>query len=392
MKCVNELCIMLLTLDAQPSLSRWILDLENNTIFLIFSDSLHLNPDNNEMPIDCTAILIGPVANNITMAVRLLPSVLGIQIDSIEAVCRLGTEFRVMLNANPDLGTAPNNTFLYYSPRATDESGSETESGLLVDSANMPFSETEGFQAIQVILDNNPPALAYSSIDLNEGILIFNFSQPVNISTWNFTDLYFQNSINNIIMLGSSIINDSTFGYQVDVNNFIKFWISIILSERDLNTLKSLLVYNVTFNHTGLLVEDFGGNPLATSSNAYRIDETIFDTTRPLLVSCYLDLLLNQLTLKITEAVDLTTFMFDGITIQNSSNVSIAVTYTLTDGVLLTTNDSTIVIKLTSSDTENIRRLRVITESSTYLSLTSSTFTDLSGNPIDSINSPRCNG
>ena len=363
-------------IDAQPTLSTWSLDLDNNIITLNFSVP-QLNPANNGMSIDCTAILIGPSAGNISMAIQLLSSIIGLQVDNFTATCDLGTEFRSMLNANPAVGTGPDNTFLYYDP-------SRATGNLLEDSANVMFSETVGIPATQVLPDNTPPVIVTLNLDMNTGYMNFTFSQPVNVSTWNFTDFHFQDSSNNtrIIPLSDAVI-DSYSGTGRDV--------TLLLTLSDLNALK-LLVFQqtsyinaVTLNHTSTLVEDLGGNSIALSDNN-RITSLINDLTSPLVISCDLDLVSNQLTLEITEVINVTSFLVNDITIQNSISIS-SIMYTLTGGTLSTASStsSTIVINLLSSDAEDIRNLGEITESTAFLSLPSTTFADLSGNFVDPI-------
>ena len=379
---VVQLFNVLLGTDGQPMLSMWNLDLDNNIITLHFSAPL-LNPANNEMSTDCTAILIGPSAGNISMAIRLLYSAGGLQVNNATATCDLGTEFRSMLNANPAVGTDPDNTFLYYDPLSTSVN-------LLVDSANETFFGTVGFQATQVLLDSTPPVIVELHLDMNLGLIIFTFSQPVNISTWNFTDFHFQDSSNNTTAPIFSLTGAFISIYSVTGRIFV-----LSLTSSNLNALK-LLVFqqtswiNVTFHHTSTLVEDFGGNSIALSHNN-RLASIVNDSTNPTVLSCDLDLLSNQLTLEIDEVIDVSSFLFNDITIQNSTTTS-SIMYTLRGGTLSTasTTSSTIVISLLRSDVGNIRNLGAITESTAYLSLPSTTFVDLSGNSVNPI--PATNG
>ena len=380
----------LLILDAQPVLSVWSLDLDNNLITLNFS--AQLNPANNGMIIDCTAILIGPSVGNISMAIQLLPSVVGLQVDDTTATCHLGMEFRSILNSNPALGTDPDNTFLYYDPSRA------AGGALLVDSANETFSETDGFQATQVLPDSSPPVLIYLYLDLN-GFLIFIFNQPVNISTWNFTDFSFQVSgYNNTT---APIIVPLTGGAITDCDGIVlvttRHCVLQFLTLSDLNALKlsvfqQTLLIDFTFNHTSTLVNDFGGNSIVLLHNNILLS-IVYDHTAPEVISCDLDLLSNQLTLEITEVIDVSSFLFSGITIQNSPNTSISgVMYTLTGGTLSTASasSSTIVISLLPSDAENIINLREITELSAYLSLSFTSFVDLGGNYVNPIHGLLC--
>ena len=100
-------------IDGQPDLMMWKLDLNNNMIILQF-ESPSLNPANNGMAIDCTAMLIGRTTGNISTAVQLLSSVEGLQVNETTATCDLGMQFRATLNDDSSLGIGLNNTLLLY--------------------------------------------------------------------------------------------------------------------------------------------------------------------------------------------------------------------------------------------------------------------------------------
>ena len=249
----------------------WSLDLDNNKITLQFADpspvvnASSLNSANNGMPIDCTAILIGPVTGDISMAVRLLPSVVGLQVDDTLATCDLGMEFRSMLNANAGLGTNPTNTFLYY-----DLSGATGGPGtvLLLDSSNTTYSNTLGTVVAQIIPDSNSPAIAsFELLDLDEGLVVLSFTQPINVTTFNFSDLSLQNSpVKEAISLNFTLTNGSCEnGCEIGRN------ITLHLIQEDLNQLKlkediCVSISTCYPHHTDLLVKDFEEN----SISAYR--------------------------------------------------------------------------------------------------------------------------
>ena len=378
----------LLSLDAQLMLSTFELDLESNTIRLVFSESMQLNATNNGEVIDSTAIFLGPIAGDIGMAVQFPSSVSCSQSNSSQIYCYLGSEFRSILNANPALGTGINNTFLYYdSSEAT--GGNGNESGILiVDTMNRTFSETNGFQATVIVLDFIPPIILALGLDLNVRFIHIIFSQPVNISTWNFTDLYY--------MINGSTSDPTIAPLTINSNDITTdqsgHHVTLFLSQRDFFTILTTgPYYDIIFNHTTALVEDFGGNPVNASLSIYGIPTYIyFDYTRPSLISCYLDLSLHQLILNITEPIDINSFMLDEITIQNFPNVSLASsTYTLTGGNLTIDNNATVVINLLSSDAEIIRSF-ITSESSAYLSLASSSFTDYSNNSVTPVSGFQC--
>ena len=116
----------MLLLDGQPNLTRWILDLDDNKITLYLTT---LNSSNNGMPIDCTAILIGPNTGDINMAVQLPPRVEGLQVNDTMVTCDLGMEFRYMLENRFSLQNF-SNLSLYYN------SSGAAGSGILLQESN----------------------------------------------------------------------------------------------------------------------------------------------------------------------------------------------------------------------------------------------------------------
>ena len=198
----------------------WSLDLDANMIILEFSNTSSFNPNNNQVPIDCTALLlsstflnisnIGNVSNisNISMAVQLPSSAVGLQVNELSAICNLGTEFRSMLNTDSGLGTDLINTPLYYIPSLAT---GEHDRILLVDSNNITFHLIEGAVATQIVADMTSPAIAgFKLLDLDEGLIVISFTEPVNFTTFNFADLSLQNSpVNEPTSMNISLTNGS---------------------------------------------------------------------------------------------------------------------------------------------------------------------------------------
>ena len=382
---------MFVVIDAQPELSSWSLDLDDNKIILQFSTVLSLNPDNNGMPIDCTAILIGPVTGDISMAVQLSFSAEGLQIDETMATCDLGMGFRSMLNADPGLGTDPTNTFLYYESLNESESesgyGTHTNSSLLVDSDNIPYSETMGVAATNVVSDNSSPAIAsFEFLDLNEGLIVFSFTQPINVSTFNFTDLSLQNSPVNEATSISVSLTGGIFGDGYEIGRHITFY----MTQADLEQIKlnegiCVSISTCYPHHTNMLVEDFGSNLISSYRFGlnYLLKCLILDMTSPDLIYYQLDLSVDSLTLVFSEPVDVTTFNPLGITFnffQEMENI------TLTDASSVRGPSSSVIVVDLGLDADKIKismlNISIISLHDVYVSLLPSAFEDIAGNGI----------
>ena len=370
-------------IDAQPSLTMWSLDLDDNMIILEFSNSSSLNPDNNQLPIDCTAILLSSTFFNISMAVQLPPSVVGLQVSELKATCDLGMEFRSALNADSGLGTNLNNTFLYYdSSYAT----GGHDRILLVDSNNITFY-LEAAMATQVVSDNTSPAIAgFNLLDLDEGVIALSFTEPVNITTFNFADLSLQNSpVNeptsmNVSLTDGICVGSCESGQQV----------TFLLTQADLEQLKLQEAICVSIStcyphHTNVLVKDFGENSIATYRFGlnYLLQHLILDTTQPSLVFCDLNLSMDFLMLVFDEPIDATTFNPSSIALHASQNF----TERMEDIVLTNASSvrgpsgSVIVVDLGLDADRYKASTMEILRNGIYVSLSSSVFVeDIAGN------------
>ena len=354
----------------------WNLDLDDNKIILQFGIPSLLNPSNNGMSIDCTAIFIGPIAGDIGMAVQLLPSVVGLQVDETLATCDLGMEFRSMLNVNPSLGTDPSNTYLYYD--ISDIDGSAMTS--LVDSSDVAYSNTMGIAATQVVSDSTSPAIAgFEYLDLDEGVIVFSFTQPINVTTFNFSDLSLQNSPIDEAISRKVFLTDGSCENGCEIGQYITFR----MAQTDLEKLKleegiCVSISTCYPHHTDLLVEDFGGNLITTYRFGlnYLMKHLILDTTPPILVGCNLNLSMDILVLVFDEPINVSTYNPLGIILRFSKHI-----ITLTSASSVRGPSSYVVVVDLGLDVD---KLKILTPAvpDIFLSLLSSPFEDIIGNSV----------
>ena len=365
-------------IDAQPTLMMWSLDLDDNKITLQFSTP-SLDPANNGMPTNCTAILIGPIAGDINVAMRLLPSVVGLQVSETMATCDLGMKFRSLLNSDSDLGTNLSNSYLYY------EAIVGSDMSLLMDTRNIVYSNTMGTAASQVTSDINPPAIAgFEYLDLDEGLIVFSFTQPVNVTTFDISDLSLRNSpvdevtAMNVSSTEGSCENGCEIGREVTLR----------ISQTDLEKIKleediCVSISTCYPHHTSLLVEDFGGNLITMYRFGlnYLLKRLILDITPPILVSSELNLTDDNLVLAFDEPINVATFNPSGITLQYSEN------FTLTSASSVRGPSSSVVVVDLGLDADKLKVS--IPDESGYdiisVSLLSSVFEDIVGNPVQSV-------
>ena len=337
------------------------------------------------MPVDCTAILISSTLN-ISMAVQLPPSAMGLQVNELVATCDLGVEFRSTFNADACLGTDPNSTFLYYNSSIATGG---PERILLVDSSNVTYF-SEGIMASQVVSGSNSLAIAgFKLLDLDDGLMVISFTKPVNLMTFNFTDLSLQNSpVNEATSINVSLTNGSCEG-ACDIGQQITF--HIILADLDQIKLENRVCVSISTcypHHTEALVTDLGSKLIAPYRFGlnYLLQRLILDTTQPILVSCNLDLSIDNLRLVFDEPVDVGTFNPSNIDLnayQNSSAEIVGITLTNASSIG-SPSSSIIVIDLgLDSGTFKASTLEML-QNGVYVLLLSSAFEDMAGNRIQS--------
>ena len=359
----------LFIIDGQPNLTSWNLDLDDNKITLILTT---LNSSNNGMPVDCTAILIGPVTGDISMAIQLLPSVEGLQINNTVVTCDLGMKFRYTLEDTLSLVTA----FLYYN-----STGAAGDGVLLQDSSGVAYENIMGTQA-EILPDSNPPTvMSFELLDLDDGELVLSFDQPINITTLNFTNLSLQSSPFNEVITVVVPLSDGNCTDGCEVGRHV----TLSLNPSDLDRLKlengvCTYISNCYLYYTDTFVEDFGGNTIAKYSYCknYLLQNLTLDTTRPSLTGCSLDLSLDQLSLEFNEPIDASSFIPFGVNISTTvGNIILT-----SASVIRSANNFVIVISL-GLDADRIKTS--LYNDTISLSITSLAFKDIACNSVHPI-------
>ena len=355
--------------DGQPDLTSWSLDLDNNSIMLYFAG---LNPSNNGMPIDCSAILIGSIPGDINMATRLLPSVIGLQVNDTMVMCDLGMRFRHIL----DNVLNSSDYYLYYNSSGMIEY-------LIQDSHGMVYENTMGTLATEVVIDNSPPALiSFELLDLNKEELVLSFNRPINVTTLNFAYLSLLSSpFNEAVTVAVSLSDGNcTDGCQIGR----RITLSLESSDFDRLKLQNSVCTNVSncyFYYTGAFVEDFGSNSIAEYDylTEYVLQNLTLDTMGPSIIACNLDLSLDQLYLEFDEPIDASSFIPSGVNIF-TTNHSVFLT---SASIIKSPNGSVIVINL-GLDTDNIKTSLSEENDNISVSVMSFAFKDIGGNSIHS--------
>ena len=329
-----------------------------------------LNSSNNGMPIACSAILIGSIPDDINMATRLLPSVIGLQVNDTMITCDLGMKFRQIL----DYVLNASDYFLYYNSSGITEY-------LIQDSLGVVYENTMGLLATEVVLDNTPPVLiSFELLDLNDEELVLSFSQPINVTTLNFTYLSLLSSPFNEAITVAVSLSDGNCTGGCEIGRRVT--LSLESAEVDRLKLQSSMCTNISncyLYYTGAFVEDFGGNSIAEYNyfTEYLLQNITLDRTAPSLTACSLDLTLDQLSLKFDEPIDASSFKPTGINISTTKQNAF-----LTDASIVEApNDTVIVINL-GLDADNIKTSLSVENDNISVSVISLAFKDIAGNSI----------
>ena len=280
------------------------------------------------------------------------------------------------------LATSPLDTFLALTDMAaSDRSGN-------------PVLSREGntsLQAAAVIEDLQKPELDHFTFDLNEGLIIFTFSETVNASSLNVAHvtLLSSNTSNATMytLTGGTVLSED--GPEV----------TLMLSFYDLNEIKHLLdlmtgADNYSTNSyltiNASAIRDNDGNAVTTIpvESALQAELFISDTTSPELVQFHLDLNMGVLTLNFTEAVNSSSLATTGLILLSNITDNDAAEVELVNVTVIAVNQSWIMVNITESDLNEIKAyLDLATDgNNTFLIIATATIFDTSGNPVLEIN------
>ena len=238
------------------------------------------------------------------------------------------------------------------------------------------------------IQDKTRPSLDKFDIDINAGILSLFFSETVNTSALDFTQISF---------LGG---NDSSYdSYALTGGNVVTHRggvVTVLLSKDDLDVLKSREDIATSFVDTFISVtnetiRDMDGNFVRGVGPSQPLPVNYYgeDITSPVLVSFTLDMDDGNLRMTFSETVDVSSLEISEVSIHNNRTGS-SVTYNLTKLSNFTSADSPIVtLPLSIFDVNELKRLTNLAVqadgSDAFLSLTPSFVSDMNQNRITPI-------
>ena len=251
--------------------------------------------------------------------------------------------------------------------------------------------------------DDTRPELRQFDLDIDSGSLTLTFTETVNVSSLDVTQLTLINLRSMSSILLSSYSLHSIPPYPNTSASFSDDWPVVVvqIGHKDLDAIKNIRDLATSEEDTLLVVtvstiQDNSGNQLVplTHHEAQRVNEFTPDTTRPKLDSFDIDLNDGRLILTFTETVQIIgSFDVAQITLQNAIMINENDTlsyYTLTSDMLFpsTTMDAdsrVVFIKLGFTDLNAIKYRSTLAtrNSTTYISITNQTVVDLSNNAVE---------
>ena len=286
------------------------------------------------------------------------------------------------IKANPLLATNINNTYVTIG------------AGLIRDQNNLdvlPISNDNGLRASIFYRDKTAPELDGFSFDLDSGYLTLSFSETVQGQTLRETALTLRSSS---ISASTSYTLQSSLSISDSSPEVV-----VVLSPYDLNRVK--LTTDLFTNESNSFlsmsnnsIQDVSGNyALSIPANrALSINQFIPDTTDPILLTYDLDINTGVVNLTFSEAVNLSSFVASGLTLQNTED-TIFPRVTFNDDVRILLSGFLSTFFEFEIDTDDLNRIKYFANlatrvDNTYLVIKPETLTDMSGNQVVAVYNP----
>ena len=327
----DSLQVSLYTADLNPPMiSGYSLDLDDGALTLSWNEPVNSTTDFTHIS------LLSDVSNSTSVS---LTSGEVMVISDVILRLIISEDNLNAIFADNRLATSASNTYIYL------------ERGVLSD-INLNPNDQQGPLAIAAEnyrQDISRPSLNQFSFDLNRGVVTLVFSETVNASNIQPTEITFQDDSSNPNEL-------YTLTGGTPLPN-IAPTVILNLSVADINNIKALTGLAVSNDTTFVsfgsdLIVDMNDNRVNSipTSNAQVAVMFIPDQERPTLMFFSFDLNEGLLTLSFDESVNVTSIDIQALTLQAGT-----VRYSLNDSVVTQSQGSEVVINLSSNDLNNIK-------------------------------------
>ena len=329
-----------------PEVIQFDLDLDSNIMSLQFNEPV-LVATFNHMLISLTNTSNGDNSNR-----EVVP------LTSVEVIAEFNsvlTSFRILLGINDSV--IVKRTPLCY---RGDNCFALFQSGLISDIYSNPLLATNTSVRVNTLLaDVTPPRLvAFTQFDLDSGLFTLIFSEPVNSSSTDFTDVQFINSLRN-----PTINVTLSEGFTTPDHIEIDFQ----MTREDLNMIKITQMLctrrdDCWIRLPSFFINDIGMNPFLHSN--YQPDAQasfhqplgfILDTTPPDLETFSVDMNVGNLVLSFSEVVLSNSFLPNAITLLGSRDDSVTLTLSTQSMFARSTEGDEVTVQFTLSDINSLK-------------------------------------
>lgn len=243
------------------------------------------------------------------------------------------------------------------------------------------IANTAGVRAVGFTEDTTSPTLVRYALDMkNNAELTMVFSEPIQILTLNASKLTFLSS--------PSSINSYILTSKGDTTSSNGNQIVFFASKEDTNEIKKIpgladSQSSTYISITSPFVEDMNGNGNAVilSEDAQNAQSFAGDSVSPRLDEFDMDANTGVMKFRFSETVNLTSFLFKKIIVQDSFDSNIGLQHRLTDATILSSsNNVEVEIKISDFDRNTIKRKGIaLANSSCFVSIDESAVKDMSG-------------
>ena len=363
---MNALQAALVLADTvQPQLQSFALDLDQRQLFLFFDETV------DSGTFSATSITLQDSAINPLQSIRLESFSRTDSADGTQLVVELSSgDFNAITSTFP-LATMDINTFI------------ALETGTVQDTSGVLSSAIPTNNALQITnhtADHMRPSLVNFDLDLDNGVITGFFSESVNVTSVDSTQITIQNAPNtpsSMFLLTGGMVNqrDSTT-------------IDITLLLNDLNSIKKLtnlasIRSNTYISITAGTLTDMNANPVMpiSMSSALLTRRIAADLSGPIIQGFDMDYNTGDMIIYFDETIDLDTFEVNAVSLQ-TAEMGLVERHTLQNINFINTGFETMAnFHLSNDDLNDLKRLRIcVMSESCFLSVTSNLVTDLSNN------------
>ena len=277
-----------------------------------------------------------------------------------------------------DLATGRENTYISISSSlVTDTNGNSV--------VGVPLSAPLQLRSNGFVSDSSRASLIGYTFDLNTATISMTFTDVLDASTLDLTQLTLQNSRTDptetytLVDSSASLANSDNFDISLSAQDLQAIQFNLQLAGSETSTFLSFV---------SSLVRDVSGLEVIPVASSGAIGPTSYipDMTPPMLLSFSLDMDAAELSVTFSEPIKVSTIVLSSLTLQDTIMATPSESYTLTNGSFTEEEETAIsvLITLTYSDLNMIKRLSDLASSmdNTHISIPRDFVTDTNDNQI----------